>query len=318
MKIIELFDPKQASPLEWDYSTSGVAYASGVVEIGGHEVNIDITFSDMGNGIVNIEFMVGGSFELTGSGGASQVFATVIESVKQYVEENPKITTLTFTAEEKSRAKMYDTIAKRVAKQVGWHVVPHAELIVDPKFKTLISYGAYSFAIEKGHAPAHRQAAQKPQHGKWENIFFVYSFEHPEKPAIKLVANDGNEAENWVMKNVPLYKDEDPFAVFAKKSTPPEGRKIIDMGKLPPPEPKPPERVLSPLEQKLRDKLGEGYGNYWAKPKRKFTEMEIALMEGGHSLRSDNEETINSSSSSAGRMQFIKGLHSKPLGRESK
>lgn len=254
--LSELFGKDQASPLEWDYATSGVAYASGVVGIGGHEVNIDMTFSNEDDGIVNIEFMVGGSFELTGKGGASQVFSTVIEAVKQYVEENPEVTTLTFTAEEKSRAKMYDTIAKRVAKQVGWHVVPHAELIADPKFKTLISYGAYSFAIEKGQAPEHRQVAQQPQHSKWENIFFVYSFEHPEKPAIKLVATNGNEAENWVIKNVPLYKDEDPFAVFAKKSTPPEGRKIIDMGKLPPPAPKPPERVPTPLEQALRSKLG--------------------------------------------------------------
>jgi hypothetical protein len=252
--LSELFHPSNASFLDWEKGL-GVTYAHGDVTIGDHSVAIDITFANMDDGIVNIEFMVGGSFELTGKGGASQVFATVIEAVKQFITEHPKIKTLTFTAEEKSRAKMYDTITKRVAKQVGWHVVPHAELIADPKFKTLISYGAYSFAIEKGQAPAHRQAAQQPQHGKWENIFFVYSFENPEKPAIKLIADTGLNAEKWVVQNVPLYKDEDPFAVFAKKSTPPEGRKIIDMGKLPPPAPKPAPRVLNPLEKALHDKV---------------------------------------------------------------
>lgn len=251
MLLRELFGKDQASFLDWE-GNLGVTYAHGDVTIGGHNVSIDITFTDEGEGMVNIEFMVGGSFELTGKGGASQVFSTVIEGIKQYVTEHPKVTTLTFTAEEKSRARMYDTIAKRVSNQIGWHVIPYEEMIADPKFKTMLSYGAYSFAIERGHAPAHRQTAQKPQHAKWANIFYVYSFEHPELPAIKLIAKDGNQAELWVMRNVPEYKNEDPFAVFARKSTPPE-RKIVDMGTVPEPAP---ERVPTPLEQRLRDKLG--------------------------------------------------------------
>ena len=30
-----------------------------------------------------------------------------------------------------------------------------------------------------------------------------------------------------------------------------------------------------------------GYVNFWGKPKPTFTEMEVALMEGGHSLTQD-------------------------------
>ena len=59
------------------------------------------------------------------------------------------------------------------------------------------------------------------------------------------------------------------------------------------------------------------YINYWGKQKPKFTEMELALMEGGHSLESNNEKTnSNTSSNTTGRMQFIAGLYSESLGRK--
>lgn len=253
MKIFELFHPEHASFLDWEKSP-GVTYAHGNVTIGDHSVAIDITFADMGNGIVNIEFMVGGSFELTGQGGTSKVFATVIEAVREFVLKNRRVKYITFTAEEKSRARMYDTITKRVAYKLGWHVVPYEEMIADPKFKTLLSYGAFAFVIQRGGAPAHRQAAQKPQHGEFLIVYHVYSMENHSLPAIKVKARNGNDAEAWVIKNIPGYDKEHPMAVFASKM-PPEGRQIIDKGTVPPPAPKSTPRVLTPLEQKLKDKL---------------------------------------------------------------
>jgi hypothetical protein len=252
--ISELFHPEHASPLEWEKAT-GVTYAAGTVPIKGQDVSIDITFSDMGNGIVNIEFMVGGSFELTGSGGASKVFATVIEAVREFVLKNRRVKSITFTAHEKSRARMYDTITKRVAHKLGWHVVPYEEMLADPKYATLRSYGAFAFAIERGGAPAHRQAAQKPQHSEFQAVYYVYSFELLDVPAIKIIAKDGNVAEMFVRRNVPEYKNADPMGIYASK-TPPQGRKVVDMGTAPAPAPKPAERVPTPLEQALRDKLG--------------------------------------------------------------
>jgi hypothetical protein len=252
--ISELFHPENASFLDWEKG-NGVTYAHGDVDINGKNVAIDITFTDMGAGIVNIEFMVGGSFELTGQGGASKVFATVIEAVREFTLKHPRVKSITFTAEEKSRARMYDTIAKRVSHKLGWHVVPYEDMLSDPKYATLRSYGAFSFAIERGGAPAHRQAAQKPQHSKFLIVYYVYSFEFTELPAIKIIAKDGNVAEMWVRRNVPEYKNADPMGIFASK-TPPEGRKIVDMGTVPPEPPKPPERVPTPLETALRAKLG--------------------------------------------------------------
>lgn len=251
MLLRELFGKDQASPLEWE-GNLGVTYASGHVKIGGQDVVIDITFSNMDDGIVNIEFMVGGSFELTGKGGASQVFATVIQAVKEFVAKFPKITTLTFTAEERSRARMYDTITKRVAQQLGWHVIPYEEVAQDPRFRTAMSYGAFLFAIERGQAPAHRQEWQKPQHSKFNTVFYVHSMEE-ELPIYKIRAKRASEAERYVVKTIPEYQKANPMGIFA--STTPMAN-AIDLGEVPAPAPKQPERVLTPLEQKLRDKLG--------------------------------------------------------------
>lgn len=253
--LTELFHPENASFLDWEKSP-GVTYAHGDVNINDKNVAIDITFADMGDGIVNIEFMVGGSFELTGSGGASKVFATVIEAVREFVLKNRRVKYITFTAEEKSRARMYDTITKRVAHKLGWHVVPYDEVMSDPRFKTLVSYGAFAFVIQRGGAPAHRQSAQKPQHGEFDTIFYVYGFENPEGPAVKIKAKSSAAAEKWVIQNVPGFENEHPMSVFAIKSPPP-GREVIDKGKVPPPAPKPTPRELNPIEKALHDKLNK-------------------------------------------------------------
>lgn len=252
--LLELFDPKLAMPLQWEVN-AGVVYAYGQVKTNKGDVVIDITFAQMDKDVWNIEFMVGGSHEVTGGGGANQVFATVIASVNQFLKKVPTAHTITFTAEEKSRARAYDTIAKRVAKNLGWHVVPHDDLVQDPKYGLLRSYGAFAFAIEKGAAPEHRAAAQKPQHAKWITTYYVYSFELPDLPAIKVRAKNGDVAEMFVRRNVPEYKNADPMGIYASKE-PPEVRKIVDMGQVPDEPPKEPARVPTPLEQKLRDKLG--------------------------------------------------------------
>lgn len=228
--ISELFEPGKASELEWE-KTPGATYAMGVVPINNTEVSIDITFSEIDDGMVDIEFMVGGKFDLTGRGGVSQVFATVIEAVKIFVKNHPKITTITFTAHEQSRAKMYDTVAKRVSKQVGWHVVPYDEMISNPKFHTQ-SGGEFTFAIQKGSAPAHRQAAQAPQHGGFVPVFYVYAYENDQLPVIQIKAKKSMDAEMWVIKNIPGYDKEHSMSIFATK-TPPKDRKIVDKGTVP-------------------------------------------------------------------------------------
>lgn len=249
----ELFDPKKARPFKWTTLTQARSYLSDGRYLIVNFIPLDK--KNMSAAPIAIEFSVGDDFEMTGGGNVSEIFATVIEIVKYFVKGFRSTTALYFTAEEQSRAKMYDTLAKRVAKQVGWHVVPYEEMVADEKYKTPLSYGDFLFALEPGNAPEHRAQAQKPQHGEFMPIWYVISFENPALPAIRIKAKKGLEAEQWVKANVPEYKDEDPFAIFARKSVP-DNRKIIDMGTLPAPAPKPAERVPTPLEKSLRDKLG--------------------------------------------------------------
>ena len=245
MKITELFEPEQAVNIKWNRTHR---YATAMVD---PKTRLEINF--MGNfDPVSIEFSVNDQYDITGGGNVSAIFATVIESVKQFVQKNPMVKSVYFTAGEQSRAKMYDTLAKRVARQIGWHVVPYDDMVTDEKYKTALSYGDFTFALEKGAAPEHRQAAQKPQHGEFMPIFYVTSFENPELFAVKIKAKNGDVAEQWVMKNVPEYKNEDPFGVFANK-TMPRNKKIIDKGQVPDPAKAPAEH---PLASALRNKLG--------------------------------------------------------------
>lgn len=65
-------------------------------------------------------------------------------------------------------------------------------------------------------------------------------------------------------------------------------------------------------------KIDDVYYNFWGKQRPKFTEMELALMEGGHSLENSNEKTNSSiNNNNTSRMQFIAGLNAKQVGPKS-
>ena len=230
MRILELFDRRTAFPIEWDKGP-GVTYARSTVPIGDKQVELDITFADIDNGIIDIEFAVGGRYSITGTGGVGPVFATVVNACKQFVADHPKINTITFTAGEQSRARMYDTIAKRVSKEIGWHVIPYDEMISNPSFRYAARHGDFVFALQRGQAPASRQAAQQPQHGDFLPVFYVYAYENPDLPAIRIQVKNGQQAEEWVIKNIPGYDKEHPMSIFATKA-PPKDRKVIDKGTL--------------------------------------------------------------------------------------
>lgn len=209
--VTELFDPKSASPLEWEKST-GVTYALGNVRIGNQDIAIDITFSDMDNGKVEVEFMVGGDFGITGRGGAQQVFATVIEAFKKFVTEHPKVQYLIFSADEYSRAKLYHMMSLR-AGEIGFHLVPTNELEkgILPRSS---SFGGFPFVLKRGSSNTPRQ---KPQ--PFNPTFFVYDMERPEIEPVPVKAKTSNQAEK-IGQTLPQFKDSDPFAVFASRVDP--------------------------------------------------------------------------------------------------
>ena len=218
--LSELFSPKHAGHVDWP--TDDMASST----INGKSLIINFRESE---GIVQLEFNIDDEFQMTGRGDANAIFATVIEAIKEYVGNWRGVHAFVFTADEQSRAKMYDTLAKRVAKQLGWHVVPYDDMVKDPKYQTALSYGDFTFAIEKGAAPAHRVATQKPQHSEFLPVFYVVSMEDHTLPAYKIRSKNGNDAEQWVMNNIPEYKNLDAFGVIARR-VPPNDRPVIDKG----------------------------------------------------------------------------------------
>ena len=249
--LAELFDPKKARPFKWTSLTQARAHLSDGRYLIVNFIPLDK--ENMNAAPIAIEFSVGDDFEMTGGGNVHEIFATVIEVIKYFLKGFRNTPALYFTAEEQSRAKMYDTLSKRVAKQMGWHVGPYEEMVNDPKYQTPLSYGDFLFAIEPGHAPEHRAAAQTPQHGEFMPIYYVHSMEFPDLPAIKIKAKKGYEAETWVMRNIPEYNGADLMGMAAVKA-PPKGKQIIDMSTMPV-KPKPVQQDPNSLGARLRAKL---------------------------------------------------------------
>ena len=127
-ELSELFDPGTALPLEWERmpdlrtrlgkEVKGASYATAHDKDGR---TIDISFVPMRNGIVDINFARAGHMDITGKGGAAQIFATVIHAINQYINaEKPEY--ISFSASEPSRAKLYQHMVKRLAG--GYELLP--------------------------------------------------------------------------------------------------------------------------------------------------------------------------------------------------
>lgn len=224
--LSELLDPKLAQPVEWQDSETAVSKLPN-----GKTIIVNLRKR---RGVVTVEFSVDGQYQITGRGDANQVFVTVIQVVKEFVENNPEVHTFTFTANEYSRARLYDALTKRVSAQLGWHVVPFDELMSAPEYEDIRTIGGYLFVIEKGAAPEHRQSFQKPQHGKFKNIWYVSSMDDKELPQYKVTGGKKAwHAMKYVIDNIAEYKQLNPQVITAKHHPQP-GQEIIDLGEYTP------------------------------------------------------------------------------------
>lgn len=230
--IIELFDPKLAIDLEWAEGDDYIA-ARGYVTVtnpdgfGGEygneeEVELEVEFLEYPHPQrkeYEVQFKVGGSYAITGGGNAKVIFASVIQACKDFVEIY-KPDRLFFTADEESRARMYDTLTKRVAKQVGWHVIPFDEIQKDPLYRHKSGNG-FMFVISKGAAPAKWSSDQKPQHGSFMPIWYVYNAEKDDETiALKVRAKSKTDAIEYAMQIEPSFRDLDPMQVYALNTLP--------------------------------------------------------------------------------------------------
>ena len=78
---------------------------------------------------VNVVFTVGGTTEKTGKGDQMKVFGAVINHLKGFIDDNPQIKIISFTAskaskdnETGSRSKLYSRLIKRYASKLGFKV----------------------------------------------------------------------------------------------------------------------------------------------------------------------------------------------------
>lgn len=225
--LSELINQKHAQPITWvNPSIARSNLPSGR--------EIEVQFMPESTGYVEIVFSVDREFRITGRGNVDQIFATVIQAIKEFVSNNPKLHTITLAANEKSRAIAYDTLIKRVTPELGWHVVPHDDILKDPKYADAMARGGYLFAMEKGMAPEHRQPEQKPKHGTFKNVWYVNNIQDKTLPQYKVTGGEKPwHVMKYVLDHIKEYKQLDPQAIIANHYPRP-GQQIIDLGEYKP------------------------------------------------------------------------------------
>jgi len=162
-EIVELYDPQSSFPLEWDDSFAPQDYHATAYDRQGR--SIDISFVQIRPDITEIEFQRGGSFDVTGRGDAPQVFATVLEAIKQYLsKQQPKI--IIFSAKEGSRYSLYQSLVKRFAGASGYQQFDISKL--SDRAKDKIGASGTNVIVLRKSSPM-SEAFDKPYKGKWEH-----------------------------------------------------------------------------------------------------------------------------------------------------
>lgn len=121
MLIQELF----TQPFKWEWVYQESHYYTARFSTGKFRYEVNFELYDEAMNTWNIEFNIdpvavagknipGRQFGITKTGDAAQVFATVIEIIKNFKKVNPD-TTLRFTAEEPSRQKLYLSLVKKLS-----------------------------------------------------------------------------------------------------------------------------------------------------------------------------------------------------------
>ena len=231
--LTELFNTEPLE-LEWDgYGEEQEAKAVLPARPGHRSDVLRIKFTEVDDGVAEVFFSLNDDFDLTGRGNVSVIFATVINAITDYVRDMEQIETIIFTAKEPSRARMYDTVSKRVAAKFGWHVVPYDEM--QKRYIDYLDALDFNFVIAKGPAPKEYKDVNKPQHSAFKPILYVYHIEDPNLPSIKLHAKSDEEAYQWVVNNmnkIQGYQDQEIDTKKLRATTIKPGlRKVLDLTK---------------------------------------------------------------------------------------
>lgn len=120
MQVRELLDPKSAFTLTWDNTFAPQERHAEAYDHEGRSINI--SFVQVRNNITEIEFMRGGSHDVTNRGSELQVFSTVLRAIEEYLS-GYQPGAIIFSAKEPSRYSLYKKLASRFAPKYGYKQV---------------------------------------------------------------------------------------------------------------------------------------------------------------------------------------------------
>jgi hypothetical protein len=132
MLLHELFSPGQASKnVVWKYESGnqlgGATYSVDVKAGDGKIAEYGLNFAaSYAKGVFEVSFVLhtddgSVSMEITGTGKEFAVFSGMAEATRDFIRRNGRmVDALYFTAKEPSRARAYQHMAKRMAKELGW------------------------------------------------------------------------------------------------------------------------------------------------------------------------------------------------------
>tara|TARA_R110000744_G_scaffold9052_8_gene29489 strand:+ start:4949 stop:5383 length:435 start_codon:yes stop_codon:yes gene_type:complete len=129
VKLAEVFD--QPEKIKWKKKGSSDV-GSFIIEDNEYELFMnpyrddDKTWSIEFVQVANDSFARRGKTGITGAGNEVKLFSTVIAGIKQWVKKN-KPEVIEFTASEPSRKKLYNSLIKRLSKEIGYEI-PDKEL----------------------------------------------------------------------------------------------------------------------------------------------------------------------------------------------
>lgn len=148
--VTEVFgSDSRTIPLTWGREL-GQVYALSDSDAPG-EPQLHINFWDMtslsekGGLVAEVDFSVGGNFELTGQGRQFQIFNTVLGAITQYAKEyDPQY--LIFSAKEPNRRDLYARMIRLFAPRVGFELIPTSDLTTHAEYQN-------SFVLKKINTP---------------------------------------------------------------------------------------------------------------------------------------------------------------------
>jgi hypothetical protein len=128
-EIKEAFDISSSFPIEeWYEEEQSYAIIAVAHDSEGREIEVIFTPLHDDINAIDFDFTRGGTYEKTGEGDATKVFATVLNAFTQYLKNYNDPDIITFGSKGDSRTRLYQAMIARMAGKFGYKQVPYNSL----------------------------------------------------------------------------------------------------------------------------------------------------------------------------------------------